>query len=383
LKKIYTTLSLLLFGFGLLNAQTINTITKNVYQNDTVVLRLNDYIGVIQWQKSADNTNWTDITNANVDTFLFIADQTTYFRAMVTVGNCEPFISDKAEIIISENLAPNTPTSPIPSNGVINQSITPTLGWSCSDPEGDAITYDVYLDANNGTTLVSEGQTDMVYSPIGLSYGTTYYWKIVAKDANDNESTSEVWNFTVIDNLAPTTEEYKIGMLSVILPENCCIPEGCGPTYKLMYPAPDLNEIYPPFTYIPLLGNISHYHDQLIIKVIGEDTILPPEEYGSMNYYGPTYAIFVQEYELLSQIKYHDFLVPEAKNYTEQTYGCFICWNKTFSWEINGNQSIIKVRLTNTFSAETSLPFIELWYDGNTGQFIKEENNLNGNNPCH
>ncbi|GAH05725.1 unnamed protein product, partial [marine sediment metagenome] len=90
------------------------------------------------------------------------------------------------------------------------------MGWSCSDPEGDAITYDVYLDANNGTTLVSEGQTDMVYSPIGLSYGTTYYWKIVAKDANDNESTSEVWNFTVIDNLAPNTPTSPIPSNGVI-----------------------------------------------------------------------------------------------------------------------------------------------------------------------
>jgi uncharacterized protein (TIGR02145 family) len=66
--------------------------TVNV--NDSVVIRLNDYQGDIQWQKSLDLENWENIDAATRDTLLFVADTTSYFRAEVIAGDCDPFYSD-------------------------------------------------------------------------------------------------------------------------------------------------------------------------------------------------------------------------------------------------------------------------------------------------
>lgn len=161
------------------------------------------------------------------------------------------------------------------------------------------------------------------------------------------------------------------GMLTVVT--DCMIPEGCGPKYKLWD-----SEIK---SYTPLLGDIKESHSGLVIQVIGEEIALPKSEYNDMNYRGPTNAIEVKSYKTLSKIPYHEFLKEKAGEYTMQTYPClaskeygtiFTSWNKGFGWEIQGGKAILKVRMTNIFSDEEPQPFYELWYDGNSGQFVKE-----------
>ena len=68
---------------------------------DSVVIRLNNYVGDIQWQKTYElnNTdNWENIPGATLDTLLFVADTTTYFRAKVIAGDCDPFYSDTTKV---------------------------------------------------------------------------------------------------------------------------------------------------------------------------------------------------------------------------------------------------------------------------------------------
>ncbi len=69
-----------------------------VYAGDSVVIRLNDYEGTIQWQKSFDNNEWENISGAVYDTLLFISDNTTYFRAVLIAGFCDPFFSDIVKV---------------------------------------------------------------------------------------------------------------------------------------------------------------------------------------------------------------------------------------------------------------------------------------------
>jgi hypothetical protein len=101
MRLYYTFLLVILLSAEMVQAQTINLVTETVNQNDTVVIRLNDYTGTVQWQISLDSVNWTDITNANDDTLMIIADVTSYIRASVIAGICDPFISDIAKIIVN------------------------------------------------------------------------------------------------------------------------------------------------------------------------------------------------------------------------------------------------------------------------------------------
>lgn len=95
------------------------------------------------------------------------------------------------------NSPPDTPSNPIPDSGGTNVWTSPTLRWSCSDPESDPLTYDVYFGTDNPpATMVSSDQSDTSLARTGLSSGTTYYWRVVAKDNHSQSTDGPVWSFT-------------------------------------------------------------------------------------------------------------------------------------------------------------------------------------------
>ena len=78
---------------------------------------------------------------------------------------------------------------------------TPTFTWeAATDPDGDTVTYDFYLDnESDPVTLVAEGLPDTTFTvsdTMALSLVRTYYWKVVAKDGEGGETSSEVFSFT-------------------------------------------------------------------------------------------------------------------------------------------------------------------------------------------
>jgi len=98
-----------------------------------------------------------------------------------------------------ENRPPLSPYNPSPSGKATNQPLTVTLSWNCSNPDGDAVTYDVYLDTNTKpTTKISISQSGQTLSKGNLSAGTTYYWKVVAKDSKGATTEGPVWRFTTL-----------------------------------------------------------------------------------------------------------------------------------------------------------------------------------------
>lgn len=98
-----------------------------------------------------------------------------------------------------ENKAPNVPSNPSPSNGVIDQLITVDLSWTGGDPDGDPVTYDVYFGTSSTPPLVSDNQSATTYTLDTLDNGTKYYWKITAEDNHGAKSEGDIWNFTTID----------------------------------------------------------------------------------------------------------------------------------------------------------------------------------------
>lgn len=103
------------------------------------------------------------------------------------------------------NHPPNMPTVVSPANGATNQSISLSLRWSCTDPDGDPLTYDIYFDKNNPPiTLVSSNQADTSLARDGLDTSATYYWRIVAKDSKGASTTGNVWSFATSSSIIPT-----------------------------------------------------------------------------------------------------------------------------------------------------------------------------------
>ncbi|MHC4215945.1 MAG: hypothetical protein ACYSWP_21555, partial [Planctomycetota bacterium] len=92
------------------------------------------------------------------------------------------------------NKAPDSASNPSPIDGATGVEISITLSWTCSDPDGDALTYDVLM----GTTAdpvdkVASGISSSSQE-VSLDANTTYYWKVIASDGQ-RATSSAVWQF--------------------------------------------------------------------------------------------------------------------------------------------------------------------------------------------
>jgi len=118
------------------------------------------------------------------------------------VGQTQDFVC--AELFaIPWNYPPNASSNPNPYNGEIDVDLDTDLSWTCSDPDGDNLTYDVYFGDNSEPPIVSSAQSTKIYDPGTMSLYTIYYWKIVAKDEHDAETESPIWSFTTRGNNPP------------------------------------------------------------------------------------------------------------------------------------------------------------------------------------
>jgi len=97
------------------------------------------------------------------------------------------------------NTPPEVPSNPFPADNATDQPIDVNLSWSCSDPDGDPLAYDVYFGTTDNPPLVAENLVDMTYDPAELDSIQTYYWKIGAEDDNGNSIEGSVWSFSTCE----------------------------------------------------------------------------------------------------------------------------------------------------------------------------------------
>jgi hypothetical protein len=122
---------------------------------------------------------------------------TYYYYAYVTEADGHAAWSAPMWITITANPAPSAFALLTPSNGAISRPLSGSLVWNKAS---GATTYDVYFGtANPPTTKVGADQTDTTFLYSGLTNGTTYYWKVTAKNANGStDATGSPWSFTTL-----------------------------------------------------------------------------------------------------------------------------------------------------------------------------------------
>lgn len=67
-------------------------------ENDSVMLFIDNYRGIIDWQASSDLVNWVSLNKSN-DTLALRIDSSAYYRARIIEGSCSPVMSDTAFLI--------------------------------------------------------------------------------------------------------------------------------------------------------------------------------------------------------------------------------------------------------------------------------------------
>ena len=163
------------------------------------------------------------------------------------------------------------------------------------------------------------------------------------------------------------------GMLLVIEPDRCPIVEGCGPRFSLL--GRDLR------SQVAIEGDILPEHVNLVLTVVGDANPLPEDLKGKSGYERVSAVVDVSKYRLRTAIPYRPFLVEQATQYTTENYGCDLLWDKSYSWSIVEGTSHLIVRMTDV-SGGDSAPWVELTYDGNTGDFISVASRPDSINPC-
>ncbi len=111
------------------------------------------------------------------------------------------------------NPGPDEPSNPSPSDGDFDVELPVTLSWTCSDADGDAITYDVYLGTTENltdTNIVATAIIDTFYTTSELEEGTTYYWKVIASDGTMTNASS-VWHFRTNDMVFVPAGNFMMG----------------------------------------------------------------------------------------------------------------------------------------------------------------------------
>ncbi|MDI6840954.1 MAG: C25 family cysteine peptidase [bacterium] len=134
----------------------------------------------------------SNTTNANGEATFTISPKSSIICVTVTKPNYLPY---EGEITVVGNLPPDDPVCIFPPNGATNVWNVPKLIWSCRDPDGDPLSYNLYFGTDNPPITCVYTGADTFYNAT-LDYASTYYWKIVATDAEGASTEGNVWSFT-------------------------------------------------------------------------------------------------------------------------------------------------------------------------------------------
>lgn len=181
-------------------AATTGTITGHVTNSagDTAIASVLVTTDPATSSVSTDNSGWFQIPDATPGGYLIKASKGGYVQGSVriTVTAGRNATADIHLYRVGSRNPPDLPMLIAPAYGSSDQLTSVTLRWSCTDPDGDALTYDVYFGTSDPPThRVSARQTEAVLQRIGLDTSTTYYWRVVAIDSRMDTTAGEVWNF--------------------------------------------------------------------------------------------------------------------------------------------------------------------------------------------
>ena len=101
--------------------------------------------------------------------------------------------------------APAAPVNPSPANAAGSTSTNGTLTWT---GDSKATSYDVYFDTSSNP-LFAGNTASASFSAGSLQSGTTYYWRVVAKNSSGSTS-SATWSFTTQAATPPRRLRYPV-----------------------------------------------------------------------------------------------------------------------------------------------------------------------------
>ena len=127
--------------------------------------------------------SWKIISNGQNGSQPVESDTWKFYLAGPAQVNYAPFPA--------ELTSPISGSTVTPSDGII------PIQWTCTDVDNDLAQFDVYLDSTDGSTLIQtiDFESNTTTLDVTVENNTIYYWKVIAVDANGNQSDSGVYTF--------------------------------------------------------------------------------------------------------------------------------------------------------------------------------------------
>ncbi len=127
-----------------------------------------------------------------------------YWKIVTHTGDGETITGDVWSFT-TRNLS--EPYEPSPTDGEFDISTEITLNWRTEDRHHDPI-YDVYFGKDSNPSLLIENTEDRRIDIDALDYASTYYWKVIIKDAQGRLNESPVWRF---DTRGENDQNFRLG----------------------------------------------------------------------------------------------------------------------------------------------------------------------------
>ncbi|MBL7975296.1 MAG: carboxypeptidase regulatory-like domain-containing protein [Candidatus Kapabacteria bacterium] len=150
-----------------------------------------------------------DILTASDGSYILVADSGTY-QVSVTKSGYLPYAktvtirandTTRLDILLyntSSNTPPSTPQLKTPlQSAVLRNTTGNTFTWTCSDNDGDALTYDVYFGETDQLKLISANIASVSHPVPQLKNKTSYQWRIAARDSKGSITKSAIGSFSV------------------------------------------------------------------------------------------------------------------------------------------------------------------------------------------
>ncbi len=183
---------------GKLQTFTINATSINLSWVDNS----NNESGFEIYRSSDNGVNYTyvGLTSVNANNFIdnSLNSNTSYtykIRAMKKAVGASDYSNFSVSSTTVDNVAPTKPTN-LTSSNLTSSSVN--LSWTASTDNVGVVSYDIYA---NGSIIGNTSGT--TFSANGLTSGTSYIFKVVAKDAKPNYSqpSDDLQIFTYLNSL--------------------------------------------------------------------------------------------------------------------------------------------------------------------------------------
>ncbi|MBS3748918.1 MAG: type IV pilin N-terminal domain-containing protein, partial [Candidatus Thermoplasmatota archaeon] len=158
---------------GEINVELNKTLSINISDADGSVMDLTWYSNASgSWQQiGANNSVGNGTYYCDTAPLTSGFDTTYYWNVSVTDGTSTVESTRYHFTTLGESNPPMVPTYIYPLDKSIT-TLNPTLNWTCIDPEGGDLTYDVYFDTNNPPVAkLSANQSSSTFSSPAPTYG--------------------------------------------------------------------------------------------------------------------------------------------------------------------------------------------------------------------